>query len=374
MEYKDAKILYLITGLNLGGGEHLLLDIIPRLDMPKSHIKIVCMMDPGVVYTKLLELSFDVINLDIRKKPIVFNLVKGSFIFYKIIRQFKPDIIHTHLIHADLFGRIIGKLAGVKIIITTVHVKLLERKYLLFLDRITSFLVTQYIAVSKIVEEYTIKELKLNSDKVITIDNGVDINKFMDCMVDRDKKRNELGLSASDKVIGCVANLRTQKGQKSLILALPDIVKVHGSKIRLLLIGDGPCDGELRRVVAESGLQKNVLFLGHRADVPELLKIFDLFVLPSLFEGLPLILIEAAAAGCVIIASDIPENHYVLDALQTGYFFKLTDIKDLSFLITARLKTVGELRSQIPIRLFNQFDVNLMTEKLCKLYTAILSR
>ena len=270
------KILHLITGLEIGGAEIMLLKTLPQLNKFKNTVCVI--KGPTKIGKELEENNIKVYYLKIGKKFCPQIIWK----FYKIIKKEKPNILVTYLIHADIFGRIFGKLFGVKKIICFFRNKHPNKKGLLFLEKLTSFLVSHYLANSNAVKDFYISKLKISQKKITTIPNGVEIEKFS-INIDKSQKRKELGFGKNDFLIGCIANFKKQKGHQYLLKALPEI-----------------------------------------------LKIIDVFVLPTLFEGMPNVILEAMAAKCPIVTTNIPENQELIENKKEGLLIPVKNPKELA--------------------------------------------
>lgn len=297
------KILHLITGLEIGGAEMMLLKTLPRMQNDFDN-RVCCIIGHGPMGERLEKSGIPVYYLNLKN---IFDL-GIIWRFKKIIKEFKPDILVTYLIHADLFGRVLGRIFGIKKIVCSVRAKLIQFKYLplLFLDALTSPLVTHYHFNSQTVADMYHKFFFLPKRKITVIPNGLETDKY-NINIDIEKKKSELRVPQNKVIIGCVAKLRKQKGYKYLISAFTEVLK-NNEDVFLLLVGDGNERKNIEKQIENLGISKNTLLLGNRDDIPELLQIIDIFVLPTLFEGMSNALMEAMAAGKPIIATDIPEN------------------------------------------------------------------
>ena len=159
------------------------------------------------------------------------------------------------------------------------------------------------VGVSEHTTENLIRFEKISPKKTMTIVNGIDGSKY-GIVIDKGKKRKELGLKETGPVIGACVRLTEQKGLSYLLEAVQRI-KPHFPDISVVVAGEGPLEQRLINQCRDSGIDKNVFFIGPRTDVPEILKLLDIYVLPSVWEGLPMILLEAMAAECPIIASRV---------------------------------------------------------------------
>jgi glycosyltransferase involved in cell wall biosynthesis len=361
------KVLHLITGLEIGGAEMMLLKILPRLQTDFDNY-VCCIRGNGVVGRKLEALGIPVYYLGL-DGLFDFRVIKR---FKGIIQNVELDLLVTYLIHADIFGRIFGRLFGVKRIISSVRVKLIQPRYLplLFVDGLTSFLVDHYHFNSKTVADMYQRYFFLPQSKITVIPNGIEIDRYQ-LSLDISEKRRRLGIPEGIKIIGCVAKLRRQKGHTYLISAFSNIAKER-SDVLLLLIGGGAEESKLRQQVARLGLEKSIIFLGNRDDVPELLQLIDVFVLATLFEGMSNALMEAMAAGKAIVTTNIPENaEFILNG-KTGLLVPVRDSKGLEKGIVNLLEN-KERRLRIGKEAFQKTQKDFSLENVVSQYKKLFA-
>lgn len=239
-------------------------------------------------------------------------------VLWRLTRHFRArpvDILHTHRYKENVLGSIAAKVSGIPHVVRTVHgtmeiytgwkwVKCKIYKVVDFLACL--FCVGGLIGVSKEITEGLQSIFPRKS--VVYIPNCIDEKRLV-ITQDRDVKREELGLKASEFVIGTVGRLTPVKGTEYLIRAVPEIIK-HYEGVRILIVGDGPLRADLEVLTQSLGLEKTVIFLGWRDDTVDILNALDLFVLPSLHEGMPTVLLEAMFLGVPVVASatgGIPE-------------------------------------------------------------------
>lgn len=312
------KIAHLITGLGMGGAEKMLLKTIPRL---KNKNFIISLTNNDTLGKRIEEAGIKVYYLGLKKSNLLSTILK----FRKIIKKEKPDILNSYLIHSNLFGRIFGKLFGVKKIICSVRNKHINKHFLNFLDRRTSFLVDLYTPNSNALVPFLIKHQKIKKAKIRVIENGIELDKF-NFKIDEKKKKKELGLK-KQFIIGCIAKLEKQKGYLTLIRAAKEL---NNPNMLFLFIGDGKERQKLENFSKNLGVQDQIKFLGWRKDTKELLKITDLFVLPSFHEGMSNSLLEAMASKVCCLVSNIDENKELIKNEENGLTFRTGNYKNLA--------------------------------------------
>ena len=361
---KKKKILHLITGLGVGGAEMMLLKTLPRLQSEFENC-VCCIMGHGSIGIKLEEAGVPVIYLGLRS-PFDLGVI---FRFRKTVREFQPEILVTYLVHADLFGRIFGRLFGIKKIICSQRGKLLQWEFLRILDRWTTFLVTKYIVQTEIAKQELSKTLHIPEKRFSVIPNAIDLIEF-DFPIDAKQKKKELDIPDNHIVITCVSNLRRGKGHEYLLQAFEQLFQTH-QNLTLLIVGNGERMSELVNLVSNYASKENIKFLGNRTDVKEILRISDIFVLPTLGEGMSNAIMEAMATGLPIITTDIPENRELIENKQMGILTPTRNssalseaIKDL-FDDKRKREVLGENSEK---KISESFDTKIVVSKLTKFF------
>ncbi len=356
MTDKKIKLIHIIPTLSMGGAERLLVDISKNLSKDIFDIEVICIVSSGIWK---MELETAGIKVSVMGKKKGFSL-KVFFTLLKMLKEKKPDIVHTHLFGADFYGRIVAYLAKVKTIVSTEHnLNFSEGFVRRILKRITNNLADVIIAVSEAVKDYAIKKEGADPRKVQVILNGVKINKFLNTK--RDYNKNEL-------IIGSVGRLEKQKGYDLLLEA---IFKAKDQAIKCEIVGEGKERDYLEKRIHELRLFDQVKFIGQREDTPDFLNNIDIFVLPSRWEGLGIVILEAGLSGLPVIASNIDGIKEIIDDNQNGLLFEKANTDDLSDKLKTLL-TDGEKRKELgeslQDKIKNNFDIKKIAEKYQKLY------
>lgn len=352
---RNKKILHLIYNLGVGGTEKMMLNTLPRLSDFNHIICVINEVNP------IMAREFAAKNI-----PVVGLNGLKIFHFQKIIKKENPDILATYLIYSDLFGRIFGRIFGIKKIITSLRSSYAEPRFKLWLllEKITSPLVDCYISVSETVKNIYEKSVGIPGEKIEIIYNGVDISKF-DIQIDKKTKRQEIGLPEHALIIGCIGKFRPEKGQKYLIWAMPEILQKFPDAV-LALVGDGEEKEKLDKLIKSLELEQSVKLFGERQDVPEILKTFDVFVNPSLYEGMSNSILEAMAAKIPIAASDIPSNAEIIENGKTGLLMPVMNIEKIAESVIQILSS-PELAKKLSSAAFQKvqnFTIEKTIEKL----------
>lgn len=247
----------------------------------------------------------------------------------------KPDLLHVHNTYfsASPYISLIALLAGIRTIVITEHSNFPQFPSLLGRIRksIISHSVNYTVAVSNAVRDTLITQYKYSSSRLRVIRNAMHVDAISKRVkvVDRNKVRQDLGIPFDSKLIVSVANLRREKGTAILLEAFVRTLK-DSSNCRLLLVGEGPERQALENQIKKDGLEDLVILAGWKADVIPYLASSDLFVLPSLIEGLPLTIIEAMAAGCPIVATAVGGTPEIITDNETGLLVESGNAVEIS--------------------------------------------
>jgi len=364
---KKKKILHLITGLELGGGaENMLLQLLPAMQENLDN-RVCVVRGQGEIGRRLERMGVPVFCLGM-KSIFDFWIVRR---YRKILNDFNPDVQVNYLIHADIFGRIFGRMFGAKKIVPYIRNIHRNRRVLLFLDRITMPFADFVLTNSETAKKFYIQKMGAGPEKIKCIPNGIDLEKFKNVSVESGKKKRELGISPEKTIVGCVARLEKQKDIETLIKAF-DGIRKNASEVHLLLVGHGAEKEKLEKYVASRNLSKDVTFLEKRADMPEIYKAMDIFVLPSLNEGMSNALLEAMASGVPAITSDIEENKELIRHGFNGLNFACGDNSDLAEKMEYLLenKIAGQKYAAESLKIIEKYDLNSVAEKFCEFLTS----
>jgi glycosyltransferase involved in cell wall biosynthesis len=231
-----------------------------------------------------------------------------------------------------------------------------------------------FIAVSFAVKDFLVKNLGINSSKIAVVHNGIEANSFRLCSLAKEDKKSEFGFTQSDKIIGTVARIHKQKGHAYLLAAAREVIERFPTA-KFLIVGDGPLKNGMEKLSLELGISENVIFTGFYRDIPGILSVLDVFVLPSLWEGLPITILEAMSMKKAVIATRVSGNPEVIEDNVTGILVPSKDSHSLAQAIIrlvenedARLK-MGEAGYNRVSRLFS---VKKMVEETAAIYERLI--
>lgn len=361
------NVMQIVHDLNFGGMQRVVVDLCLNIDRSRFKMHVCCLQELG---PNAKELEYKGIPLFfIRKKPGVDYFL--PFKLRKLFLRQSIQIVHTHGINPFFYGTIGAKLARVPLTIQTDHARghfPVARKEMIS-EMVQSWFVDRIVAVSEGVKADLVKYEHIRPEKIQVIYNGIDGSKYR-VKIDTAKKRKELGIDKDDKVVGVGVRLSKQKGISYLIEAVSLLIKII-PEIKLLIVGDGEYKINLKKLSKKMGIKDNVIFTGFRFDIPELLQIMDVYVLPSLWEGHPLVLLEAMAAGKAIVASIIPGNKETVDHGYSGFLVPPKNPKELSHALK-KLLVNEDIRNKIGLagyeKFNNQFTLHKMINEYQNLY------
>ena len=338
---RKIKVAHLIARMISGGADENTLFTVKGLNKEAYEIDLICgeESDEGIL-RKITNENIHIIQLKGLKWEL--NFLYDPVVLIKLIQLMRKnhyDIVHTHTTKAGILGRIAAGIAGVPMIVHGLHGSTFQAfnsgllNWLLFLlERLTGRFTDAYISVSRVLSEKYVEKGIGKKENYHTVYSGMDLDAFYGVKgkIDCREKRRKLGIGLEDFVIGNVARLETRKGHKFLIDAFKNIVeKQKDSRIKLLIIGEGNKREDLKNYVQELNLKDKVIFTGYRKDVEELIAVMDIFALTSLREGLPRVLVQAAAVGIPSVAFNVDGVSEIIKDNVNGFLIEAKNLEQL---------------------------------------------
>jgi glycosyltransferase involved in cell wall biosynthesis len=262
----------------------------------------------------------------------------------RLIKDRDVDILHMHLYHASLYGRIAALLSGrrrPRTVVSMLNVYSRVKPLRVFINRRLVKHTDLFIAGSDAVKEDVVKYDHAPAERVYVLPYGVDVGSFAPRMP-RGEAKARLGLNEDDFVLGNVGRLVDAKGQRHLLNAY-SIMKRMGKRPRLVIVGSGPLEQDLKGQAASLGIAEDVLFTGARLDLPELYNAMDIYVMPSLWEGSPLALISAMSAGLPSVVTRVGGMPDLMDNGGCGVIVPPKDEEALAGAIMALMDDPGRM-------------------------------
>ncbi|WP_233472763.1 glycosyltransferase [Cupriavidus respiraculi] len=298
-EAAPMRILLLTTGLRLGGAEQQVAALAQRF-VALGHAVAIVSLTPDCEVS--LPAAAQVLRLDMRKTP--WSMAAALWRVRGFVREWRPDVMHAHMVHANLFARVLTRFGGMPPLVCTAHSYREGGAARMLAYRLTDRWCRLTTHVGEQGRQRMIALRAVHAARIAVVPNGIDTARFRPDPTTRDAARAALGVGADTPLILNVGRLVPEKAQGLLLHAFAGLPTRHGA--RLLIAGEGPQRTELVQRIAQLGLQQQAQLLGARNDIAALLNAADLFVLSSDIEGMPIALGEALACGCPVVATDAP--------------------------------------------------------------------
>lgn len=330
------SVLHFLNTLARGGTEQHVLMLLRGLDRRQFRLHLVC--TPEVAEKLRADVPADVEMLPLRlRKP---TQIATALRLMGIMRSRRVDILHCHLFYSSLFAAPLGRLCRVPVVLETPHVREQWRrgwKANYGVDRVVGRCVDYYLANCQANARYLVEEKGLPEAKVVLIYHGDDLKRFHPDHRPPAGLRESLGFGDDDPVLIVLGRLEPQKGHRVLLDALPTVRREFPT-VRLVCVGEGSSRSDLEDQAARLGLQASVRFVGHQSNVADWLALGDVTVLPSFFEGLPLVPMESLAAGRPVVASAVDGTPEIIISGKTGLTVPAGDVVALGGAVCEMLR------------------------------------
>jgi len=355
----------------VGGAEEMVLNLVRHL--PSRFEPVVCCIhEAGPIGDEIRRTGTPVDVLGLTpgiRRPLDVDGIR------RYLRRTQPQIVHTFLLTASLYGRLAAMLARVPIVIgTEVNIYEKKRSAHALAERMLMGGTDRVVVSAESVRDFYVKQVHADPEKITVIYNAVDFSQGQSA-IGRVPMRAALGIPAGAPVAGIIARLTEQKGHRYLLEALaatPGLADVH-----LMVVGGGELRDELVRTTESLGLSSRVHFTGPRRDLGDLLGAMDVFVMPSLWEGLPLSLVLAMGAGVPAVATAVAGIPEVIDHDRTGLLVPAGDTPALGAAL-GRLFTDEAFRARIgragQDSVLPRFGIDKYVDSVTQLYDRLLGQ
>ena len=355
---KKTKVIQLITGLNTGGAEMVVKDLALNIDKEKFEIIVISILPIGKIGEEIKKSGVKVLSLNTKFK---YN-PSIAWKLFNILKKEKPDILNTHLFHADLIGRIIGKLSKMPKIISTFHSIDIGSKKREFLINLIKRKSDKDIAVSKMVASESIKRKITNKNKINVIYNSINLEKFP--FKNKYESRKKLNIDQSVNLFVSTGRLTKAKGYNYLIKTVKEIK----DNSLFIILGEGVEREALEREIKNEGLENKIILKGNVSNVNDYLQAADFFIMPSLWEGFSVALLEAAATKKVIISSNVGGASEIIENNKNGFLVEPTNTEQLAEKINYVLSLNTEEKEKMGNLARKTVEERFSLEKMIKEY------
>ncbi|MGL5023155.1 MAG: glycosyltransferase [Cetobacterium sp.] len=366
------KIVQIITGLGNGGAETMLYKLLENIDRKKYDIKVISLMDKGIMGPKIEKLGIEVYTLNMKKGIPSFIIIK------KVIRLCKnADIIQSWMYHADLLSFIISIFTKPKKLIWGIHHSNLEKdknkRTTILIAKINSILskyVTKIVSCSIVATEVH-KKIGFDSSKIVTIPNGFSISKFFYIKTAKDELCKELNIDQNKKIFSLVGRWEILKDHENCLKALK-ILNQKRNDFVLLLCGTGINKNNIKliNIIKENELEDKVYLLDRRDDIPKIMSATDIYLSSSSGEGFPNVIGEAMSCETICVVTDVGDSAYIVG--DTGIVIPRKEPQLLSEAIEKVLEyspeEVIKRKKMARQRIIDNFEILFITKKYNELY------
>jgi glycosyltransferase involved in cell wall biosynthesis len=330
------SIVFVITDYPYGGAQTQVIDLAKRLKARGWKVGVISIMTPEAppLMHMLEDAGIPWKTLDVQKGSFSLSVFTKM---HKILKEWQPTVVHSHMVHANVFARLARIVSPVPVLICTAHnineggmVRMLAYRFTDFLSEHTT-----NVSIAAVKRYIEIKAAPKH--KISFIPNGIDFSRFQPNLDARSEVRNSLGLT-DEFVWLAVGRLEDQKDYPNMLQAFSNMPTNH----RLLIVGEGPLLPSLQERAGTLNLNQRVSFLGRRTDVQDLMNAADAYLMSSAYEGLPMVLLEAAASELPMVATDVGGNREIILEGQDGYLVPAHDAQALS----AAMQKLANLSSQ----------------------------
>jgi glycosyltransferase involved in cell wall biosynthesis len=313
------RVLYIVENTTFGGGERSFGQY--SIGLNKDRFQTIIAAHAGGQLEEIIRrggVRFFPVDMSRRINLKTVSRLSG------LIEQDRIDIVHSKGARADFFARMacrknpsVANICTVAMLVEGFDVNFLKKTTYKIADRYSARYVTHYIAVSKALKDILIEKRRISPNKISVIYNGVEMGHYSPDLCDRKEARHSLGIKDDSAVVGTIGRLVYQKGY-SYFLKAAKLIHSRKKNVRFVIVGHGPEEENLKRLAESLGISQLCLFAGLRHDTARLMSAFDVFVLSSVLEGLPIIIIEAMAMGRPIVATNIEGVREELENNATG--------------------------------------------------------
>jgi len=370
---KISKILYIITQSELGGAQHYIFNLANKI--PKDSYEVaVAAGGAEELFDKLEKVGIKTFHLkNLEREISLINDFKAYHQIRRVIKFFKPDIIHLNSSKAGILGALAGRKMKIKKIIYTVHgfvfnepLPWLKKNIYLLAEKFSAKFKNKLICVSKFDQQTGIKNKIAKPEKFTTIYNGIDKIKFLE----KKEARDYLKLPLNKKIIGTIANFYSTKGLNYFIKSAKGLVKIDKDLI-FVIIGFGILKDKIETQIRENKLQENFILTGKIENAAKYLKAFDIYVCSSVKEGFPFSILEAMQAGLPIISTRVGGIPEMINNRENGILINPAEPKEITKAVSELLENknlASKMASKAVLTVKEKFNLDKVVEETEKIY------
>lgn len=319
------RVLFVINTLGWGGAESQVIDLALRFKMRGWTVAVATLVKQAERRDELEKSGVQVHSLRMGRG---IPDLRAIFRLRALIVDFSPTVVHTHIVHANLLTRLTRPFTSIPVLISSAHSVNEGARWREVAYRLTDSLTDLTTNVSEAAVERSIASGASPAHRIQFMPNGIDLHRFQRDESVRSRMRKTL--QVDDRFVWlAVGRFQEPKDYPNMIDAVAAVAN-HAARPQLLIVGEGPLREEMEGRVRQAGIEESVRFLGRREDVSDLMSAADAYVMSSAWEGLPIVLLEAAASGLPIVATDVGGNAEIVLKGRTGELVPAGDSSSLS--------------------------------------------
>lgn len=367
------KIDFLITDLAFGGAELLVVRLAAGLQARGWQVRVISMMPPQAFEEELRSAGIMVESLEMKKG---IPNPAALFKLLRLLRSRRPDVVHSHMFHANLLARISRKPAGVPVLISTIHNMYEGRRWRELANRYTATLSDVTTIISRKSGERMVRVGAISRERLKVIPNGVDTVRYSRSEAARKELRGQLDDARDSFVWLAVGRFAEAKDHANMIRAYQRTRQARGDTL-LLLVGEGGLRKQAEDLAEGLGLSGQVRFLGVRNDIPALMSAADAYLMSSSWEGMPLVLLEAASCRLPVVATDVGGNSEVVADGTTGFLVPPKDPEKLAAAMLRLMELTDGERQYMGLAgrkyVEEHYSLDRMTDRWEELYYELIN-
>jgi len=380
------KVVHIITRFDKGGSAENTYLTLKGMDKNRYDVTLISGIEKNPAQNRSGQMENmqveHIIIPNLKRSINPINDWKAFLKIHRILKNNNFEIVHTHTSKAGFLGRIAARAARTPLIIHTPHGHVLFGYFgkfktfiFKFLEKFTVRITDQIIALTRREKEDYVTAKMAKEDKITVIHSGIELEKYKNLSIEKKQSfKKTLKISEEVLLIGTAGRLVPVKGPEILLRAAEKVLLKHPHAY-FLFAGDGDHKKSLEILANELGINKNIIFLGWRDDLADILSLYDIFVLPSLNEGMGRVLVEAMALGNPIVASNICGIPDLIEHGKNGFLVPPKHPEELARFIQILLED-EKLRVQMGLegeKLSSNYSVKKMVDQIDRLYTLLLS-
>lgn len=365
-------VMHFVSGLLSGGVEQMLYNYCGFMDKDRYEFIIVYQHEPVPdCLKKIQSISYTTIKITARSENFIKNISES----YDLIKRYHPDIVHTHMNLMNFCALIPAKLLGIKVRISHSHIAEKNKNFFYkamacVCKKINIYAATEFMACGEEAGEYMYGKRRMKKKKILIVNNAIDLDYYKKDNSLREQERRSLGIDNDTLLIGHVGRFSEQKNHLRLLGIFKELNN-RNTESKLLLVGTGELDEIIKNRVRELQLEDSVIFYGTTQDMKKVYSAMDIFVLPSLYEGLPVVSVEVQAAEIPAVFSDTVSKECKLTNLVT---FLSLEKKDAQWAEVILKKAEKKNKRENLAELYRAYDIREKSKELDQYYMACLKK